>query len=60
MVRISIAFALAAAFTLAGLAVEFDAFLDRSPIRFVVGGIAIVLGLVWLWNLVQEWRTKIG
>jgi hypothetical protein len=39
MVRISIAFALAAALTLAGVAVDFDAFLDRSPVRFVVGGI---------------------
>jgi hypothetical protein len=59
MVRIIIALALAVALILAGTAVEFDAFLDRSLLRFLVGGIAVAAGLVWLWSVVKEWRAKV-
>jgi hypothetical protein len=48
MVRITIAFALAAVLIIAGAAVEFDAFLDQSLIRLLVGGIAVTAGLVWI------------
>jgi hypothetical protein len=41
MVRITIALALAAVLIIAGAAVEFDAFLDQSLIRLLVGGIAV-------------------
>jgi hypothetical protein len=58
-VRIIIALALAVALILAGTAVEFDAFLDRSLLRFLVGGIAVAAGLVWLWSVVKEWRAKV-
>ena len=47
MVRITIALALAAALIIAGAVVEFDAFLDQSLMRFLVGGIAVTAGLVW-------------
>lgn len=59
MVRIIIALALAVALILSGTAVEFDAFLDRSLLRFLVGGIAVAAGLVWLWSVVKEWRAKV-
>jgi hypothetical protein len=58
MVRLSIALALAAALTLAGVAVEFAAYLDRSPVQFLVGAIATTAGLIWIWAVVNEWRTK--
>ncbi|MGC1345529.1 MAG: hypothetical protein WA863_05365 [Methyloceanibacter sp.] len=48
MVRITIALALAAVLIIAGAAVEFDAFLDQSLIRLLVGGIAVTAGLVWI------------
>jgi hypothetical protein len=59
MVRIIIALAPAVALILSGTAVEFDAFLDRSLLRFLVGGIAVAAGLVWLWSVVKEWRAKV-
>lgn len=59
MVRITIALALAAALILAGTAVEYDAFLDRSLLRFLVGGIAVTAGLVWLWTVLKEWRMRV-
>lgn len=46
MVRITIALALAAVLIIAGAAVEFDAFLDQSLIRLLVGGIAVII-LAW-------------
>jgi hypothetical protein len=56
MVSLSIALALAAALTLA--AVEFDAYLVQSLVRFLVGGSVVTAGLVSLWAVVKEWRTK--
>jgi hypothetical protein len=41
MVRITIAIALAVALIVAGAAVEFDAWLDGSLLRILVGGIAV-------------------
>ena len=57
--RITIALALAVALALAGAAVEYDAFVDGSLLRFLVGGIAVTAGLVWLWTVLKEWRTKV-
>jgi hypothetical protein len=48
MVRLSIALVLAVALTLAGAAVDFDALLNSAPGKFVVCGVAVALGLVWL------------
>ena len=59
MVRITIALALAAALVIAGALVEFDAFQDQSLLRFLVGAIAVTAGLVWLWSIIKEWRTKV-
>lgn len=58
MVRLSIALVLAVALTLAGAAVDFDALLNRAPGKFVVGGVAIALGLLWLRAIIKEWRAK--
>jgi hypothetical protein len=44
--------------TCAGAAVEFDSWLDGSLLRFLVGGIAVTAGLVWLWRVLKEWRSK--
>ena len=59
MVRLTIALALAAALIIAGALVEFDAFQDQSLLRFLVGTIAVTAGLVWLWSIIKEWRTKV-
>ena len=59
MVRLTIALALAAALIIAGALVEFDAFQDQSLLRFLVGAIAVTAGLVWLWSIIKEWRTKV-
>jgi len=44
---------------IAGALVEFDAFQDQSLLRFLVGAIAVTAGLVWLWSIIKEWRTKV-
>jgi hypothetical protein len=59
MVRLTIALALAAALVIAGALVEFDAFQDQSLLRFLIGAIAVTAGLVWLWSIIKEWRTKV-
>jgi hypothetical protein len=58
MVRLSISLVLAAALTLAGVALAYQAFTRTVPFEFVVSGFAISAGLVWLWAVVKEWRAK--
>jgi hypothetical protein len=58
MVRLSISLVLAAALTLAGVALACQAFTRTVPFEFVVSGFAIVAGLTWLWALIKEWRAK--
>ena len=58
MVRLSLSSVLAAGLILAGVALQAVAITDTSPLKFAVSMLAISLGLVWLWAIVKEWRTK--
>ena len=58
MARLTLSFFLAAALTCAGIAVGDVAFIDHSLAKFGIGGLAIGLGVVWLWAIIDEWRTK--
>jgi hypothetical protein len=58
MVRLSISLVLAAALTLAGVALACQAFTRTVPFEFVVSGFAIAAGLTWLWAVIKEWRAK--
>jgi hypothetical protein len=47
---------LAIALALAGGAVEYDGFATDSPLKFVVGVIAMGFGFVWLYRTITEWH----
>jgi len=56
MVRLLLSFLLAAALTLAGVAIEYRAIMTDAPLKFGVALIAGGLGLVWLWSIGRETR----
>jgi hypothetical protein len=58
MARFTISFLLAAALTCAGIAVVYVAFIEHSFAKLGIGAIAIGLGVVWFWAIIDEWRTK--
>ena len=58
MVRLTLSLVLAIALALAGGAVEYEAFTTNSPLKFVVGVIAMGLGLVWLYRTITEWHYR--
>jgi hypothetical protein len=58
MVRLSMSLVLATALTLAGVILAYEAFTRIVPLEFVVSGLAIAVGLTWLWSVIKEWRAK--
>lgn len=56
--RLSISLVFAAALTLAGVALAYQACARTAPFEFVVSGFAIAAGLTWLWSVIREWRAK--
>ena len=60
MVRLLLSFVLAAALTLAGVAIEYRAITTDSPLKFGVALIASGLGVVWLWSTAMETRRYLA
>ena len=58
MARLTLSFFPCSSLTCAGIAVDYVAFIDHSLAKFGIGGLAIGLGVVWLWAIIDEWRTK--